>query len=97
MLPTLTNSLVPTCDMHAPACEQAPEATPLHMSEIDYASGFSDPAHVARVFKKHLGESPREFRARGDARRAEKETQPRTIYFDHEDSTRGQPVEGGAG
>lgn len=69
------------------------ETTPLHVSEIAYASGFSDPAYFARVFKKHKGESPQEFRARLDARRSERETQPKTIYFDHEDYTHGQPVE----
>jgi len=70
------------------------ETAPLHISEIAYASGFSDPAYFARVFKKHKGESPQEFRARLDARRAEKETQPKTIYYDRDDYTHGQPVDG---
>jgi AraC-like DNA-binding protein len=65
------------------------ETTPLHVSEIAYASGFADPAYFARVFKKQKGESPQEYRARLDAKRMERETNPKTIYFDHVDYTHG--------
>jgi len=68
------------------------ESTPLYISEIAFASGFDDAGYFARVFKKHCGESPQEFRARLDARRVEKEDRPKTIYYDHEDYTAGKPV-----
>jgi AraC-like DNA-binding protein len=68
------------------------ESTPLYVSEIAFASGFDDAGYFARVFKKHCGESPQDFRARLDAQRAEKEKRPKTIYFDREDYTTGQPV-----
>jgi len=68
------------------------ETTPLHISEIAYASGFADPAYFARVFKKHTGESPQEFRARLDQRRTQREVQPKTIYFDRVDFTHGEPT-----
>ncbi len=68
------------------------ESTPLHISEIAFASGFDDAGYFARVFKKHCAESPQEFRARLDARRSGKENQPKTIYYDRVDYTAGEPV-----
>jgi len=68
------------------------ETTPLYVSEIAYASGFSDPAYFARVFKKLKGETPQEFRARLDAQRSVSETKPKTIYFDREDYSPGAPA-----
>lgn len=68
------------------------ESTPLHISEIAFASGFDDAGYFARVFKKHCDESPQEFRARLGARRAGKENQPKTIYYDRVDYTAGEPV-----
>jgi AraC-like DNA-binding protein len=68
------------------------ESTPLYISEIAYASGFADPAYFARVFKKHRGESPAEFRDRIDKARHENESRPKTIYYDRVDFTAGQPV-----
>lgn len=68
------------------------ESTPLYISEIAFASGFDDAGYFARVFKKHCGESPLEYRARHDARRAAEENRPKTIYFDREDYTAGQPA-----
>ncbi|BET67467.1 hypothetical protein ASA1KI_23850 [Opitutales bacterium ASA1] len=68
------------------------ETTPLHISEIAYAAGFADPAYFARVFKKHTGESPQEYRSRLDEERGERESQPKTIYFDREDFTYGSPT-----
>ena len=68
------------------------ETTPLHISEIAYASGFSDPAYFARVFRKHTGDSPQDFRARLDAQRNEREVRPKTIYFDRVDFSPGRPT-----
>ena len=68
------------------------ETTPLYVSEIAYASGFSDPAYFARVFKKLKGEAPQEYRARLDAQRGTSEAKPKTIYFDHEDYSPGAPA-----
>ncbi len=68
------------------------ESTPLHISEIAFASGFDDAGYFARVFKKHCGESPLEFRARLDQRRSGREAQPKTIYYDRVDYSAGQPM-----
>jgi AraC-like DNA-binding protein len=68
------------------------ESTPLHISEIAFASGFDDAGYFARVFKKHCGESPQEFRARLDRRRSGGAAQPKTIYYDRVDYSAGQPV-----
>jgi AraC-like DNA-binding protein len=70
------------------------ETTPLYISEIAYASGFSDPAYFARVFKKHRGESPADFRERLDKERREQDENPKTIYYDRVDFTSGTPVHG---
>jgi AraC-like DNA-binding protein len=68
------------------------ESTPLHISEIAFASGFDDAGYFARVFKKHCGESPQDFRARLDQRRAGVEDRPKTIYYDRVDYSAGQAV-----
>jgi len=68
------------------------ETSPLYISEIAYASGFSDPAYFARVFKKHRGETPADFRERLERQKRETETRPKTIYHDREDFSAGQPV-----
>jgi len=60
-------------------------STPLRISEIAFASGFDDAGYFARVFKKHCGESPQEFRERLDLQRAMRESRPKTIYFKRED------------
>ena len=67
------------------------EGTSLNISEIAYASGFSDPAYFARVFKQHKGTTPLEFRAQLDARRNKPETQPKTVFFDRLDYSHGIP------
>lgn len=69
------------------------ENSALYVSEIAYASGFSDPAYFARVFKNRKGESPQEFRARLEARRRGAEDDPKTTYFDREDFSHGSPSE----
>jgi AraC-like DNA-binding protein/mannose-6-phosphate isomerase-like protein (cupin superfamily) len=69
------------------------ESTTLTVSEIAYASGFTDPAYFARVFRQHKSMTPQEFRARvGEQRRVE-EHRPKTVYFDREDYSPGAPVE----
>lgn len=67
------------------------ETTSLTVSEIAYASGFADPAYFARVFKQHKGMAPQEFRAQLDARRSQREAQPKTVYADHVDFSHGVP------
>jgi AraC-like DNA-binding protein len=61
------------------------ESTPLYISEIAFANGFDDAGYFSRVFRKHCGQTPQEFRARADARRTAEEGRPRTIYYDRED------------
>ena len=61
------------------------ESTPLYISEIAFANGFDDAGYFSRVFKKHCGETPQEFRMRVDAQRSADENRPRTIYYDRED------------
>jgi len=62
------------------------------ISEIAYASGFSEPAYFARVFKQHKGVSPQEFRAKLEAQRRQVEDKPKTVYHDHLDFTHGTPA-----
>ncbi|WP_404424863.1 helix-turn-helix domain-containing protein [Nibricoccus sp. IMCC34717] len=68
------------------------ETSPLYISEIGYASGFSDPAYFSRVFRKLKGVTPQEFRGRLEARRSENETRPKTVFEDRVDYTHGEPV-----
>lgn len=67
------------------------ETTSLNISEIAYASGFADPAYFARVFKQHKGVSPQEFRDQLDAKRNQRESDPKTVYSDRVDFTHGTP------
>lgn len=67
------------------------ETTSLNVSEIAYASGFADPAYFARVFKQHKDLTPQEYRLKLDAQRTQRETQPKTVYFDRLDFTHGHP------
>ena len=69
------------------------ETTALNISEIAYASGFSDPAYFARVFKQHKGLTPQEYRAQLDSLRTQRESQPKTVYFDRLDFTHGVPLD----
>ena len=62
------------------------------ISEIAYASGFSDPAYFARVFKQHKGTTPQEYRLRLEAQRQVQDEQPKTVYHDHVDFTHGVPA-----
>ncbi|HLP03341.1 MAG TPA: helix-turn-helix domain-containing protein [Opitutaceae bacterium] len=68
------------------------ETTVLNISEIAYASGFSDPAYFGRVFKQHKGVTPQEFRARLDAQRSRPESTPKTVYADRVDFSPGAPT-----
>ena len=68
------------------------ETTPLHISEIAFASGFDDPAYFGRVFKQHCGVTPQEFRERLDEERRAEEKRPKTIYYDREDYSPGKPA-----
>ncbi len=68
------------------------ETSPLTISEIAYASGFSDPAYFARVFKQHKGTTPQVYRARLEASRQAQEEQPKTVYHDRLDFTHGVPA-----
>ena len=68
------------------------ETTALNVSEIAYASGFSDPAYFGRVFKQHKGVTPQEFRAQIDAHRNRPEATPKTVYADHVDFSPGEPA-----
>ncbi|SDR96519.1 Helix-turn-helix domain-containing protein [Opitutus sp. GAS368] len=69
------------------------ETSTLTISEIAYASGFSDPAYFARVFKQHKGTTPQEYRARLEAQRQLQDEQPKTVYHDRLDFTHGVPAE----
>jgi AraC-like DNA-binding protein/mannose-6-phosphate isomerase-like protein (cupin superfamily) len=70
--------------------------TKLTVSEIAYASGFSDPAYFARVFKQHKGITPQEHRQHLEAARQQQEKVPKTVYYDRTDFTHGTPVRKGA-
>ncbi|MFA0964424.1 two-component regulator propeller domain-containing protein [Roseivirga sp. BDSF3-8] len=37
------------------------EGNTLNISEVAYASGYNDPKYFSRLFKKHFGQSPKEF------------------------------------
>jgi AraC-like DNA-binding protein len=64
----------------------------LTISQIAYASGFSDPAYFARVFKQHKGVTPQEFRLQLEGRRQQTEDRPKTVYHDHLDYSPGVPA-----
>lgn len=68
------------------------DGSALTISEIAYASGFSDPAYFARVFKQHKGVTPQEFRQQQEALRRQAEDKPKTVYHDHLDFTHGKPT-----
>jgi AraC-like DNA-binding protein len=67
------------------------QTTPLYISEIAFASGFADAAYFARVFKRHTGLTPQEFRDQLDENRRAREARPKTIFFDRVDYTYGEP------
>ncbi len=70
--------------------------TKLTVSEIAYASGFSDPAYFARVFKQHKGITPQEHRQQLEAARQQQEKTPKTVYYDRIDYTHGVPARKGS-
>lgn len=45
------------------ACQYL-EFTDIHVKELGYQLGFNDPFYFSRVFNKHMGESPVEYRKR---------------------------------
>lgn len=51
-------------DLLLPEAKSMLYQTRLSISEIAAEIGFSDPSHFARVFKKHTGQSPRQYRNR---------------------------------
>lgn len=67
------------------------ETTTLTIAEIAYASGFSDPAYFARVFKQHKGATPQEYRLQLEEARKQREVQPKTVYVGRTDFTHGTP------
>jgi AraC-like DNA-binding protein len=67
------------------------ETTALNISEIAYASGFSDPAYFTRVFRQHKGVTPQVYRTRLNALRNERESRPKTVYADRVDFSHGTP------
>ena len=69
------------------------ETATLTVAEIAYASGFADPAYFARVFKRHKGVAPQEFRTQLEAQRRQTDDKPKTVYHDHLDFTHGTPIE----
>jgi AraC-like DNA-binding protein len=73
------------------------ETTSLTVSEIAYASGFADPAYFARVFKRHKGVTPHDFRVQFDAQRQQRDTQPKTVYFNRLDYSPGAPKKKSSG
>jgi AraC-like DNA-binding protein len=68
------------------------DAGALTISQIAYASGFTDPAYFSRVFRQHKGVTPHEFRLQLDAQRQRQEDKPKTVYHDHLDYTHGSPT-----
>lgn len=69
------------------------QSTRQTISEIAWSSGFQDPAYFTRVFKRFTGHSPNNFRQHLEEVRAKRENRPKTIYFDREDFSPGQPAE----
>lgn len=67
------------------------ETTKLTIAEIAYASGFSDPAYFARVFKQRKNTTPHAYRQNIEEQRGLHEAQPKTVYFDRLDFTHGEP------
>ena len=67
------------------------ETSSLTIAEIAYASGFSDPAYFARVFKQHKGTTPQVYRTRLEEQRRLLDAQPKTVYHDRLDFTHGVP------
>lgn len=56
--------------------------TLLSISEIAWASGFSDAGYFTRVFKKETGLTPLEYRRGEEEKRLLSESGPKTIFFD---------------
>jgi AraC-like DNA-binding protein/mannose-6-phosphate isomerase-like protein (cupin superfamily) len=68
------------------------ETTSLYVSEIAWASGYTDAAYFARIFKKFTGFSPADYRADFQEKLIKKDEGPKSVYFDREDYTPGKPL-----
>ena len=66
--------------------------TPLSISEIAWASGFSNAGYFTRVFKRHTGLTPQEYRKREEEKLHRSERRPKTIFFDRPPGGPGQAV-----
>ncbi len=58
----------------------------LTVAEIAWACGFANAGYFTRVFRKHTGLTPIDYRRRGAQNRPKEESQPKTIYYEHLDS-----------
>ena len=67
------------------------ETTSMTIAEIAYASGFSDPAYFARVFRQHKAVTPQVYRSQLLSLRNAPEQNPKTVYSDHVDFSHGVP------
>jgi len=67
-------------------------STNLSVSEIAWATGFSDPGYFTRVFKRFTGHTPGNYREMLQGRQRGSESIPKTIYYDREEYSSGKPV-----
>ncbi len=68
------------------------ETTSLYVSEIAWATGYTDAAYFAKVFKKFMGMTPNDYRQSLDRNHQREESIPKTVYFDREDFSHGTPA-----
>jgi AraC-like DNA-binding protein len=67
------------------------KTTMLSVSEIAWASGFSDAGYFTRVFKKATGMTPLDFRKMEEEKRLVTEMKPKTIFYDRPPAGAGRP------
>lgn len=65
--------------------------TNLSVSEIAWACGFLDAGYFTRVFHRHMGAGPLAYRRNTLKKVRELEARPKTIYYDHDEYSPGQP------
>jgi AraC-like DNA-binding protein len=68
------------------------ETTSLYISEVAWASGYTDAAYFARIFKKFTGLSPVDYRLDFQRKRMLKEEAPKSVYFDRDDYSPGKAM-----